>query len=88
MCYALVELKETNTWLRDYHSKMLQMVATTIVNSEKTLFALRKKGYKTGKLHFKNLLNFKSFTYNQSGFKLEKHGQTNLLWLSKTGNLS
>ena len=85
MCYALVELKETNTWLRDYHSKMLQMVATTIVNSEKTLFALRKKGYKTGKLHFKNHLNFKSFTYNQSGFKLEKHGQTNLLWLSKIG---
>lgn len=85
MCYALVELKETNTWLKDYHSKMLQMVATTLVNSEKTLLALRKKGYKTGNLHFKNHLNFNSFTYNQSGFRLEKHGQTNLLWLSKIG---
>lgn len=44
-----------------------------------------KKGYKTGNLRFKNHLNFNSFTYNQSGFRLEKHGQTDLLWLSKIG---
>lgn len=52
MCYVLVELKDTNTWLRNYHSKMLQMVATTLVNSEKTLLALRKKRIQNRKFTF------------------------------------
>ncbi len=85
MCYALVEFKEQNTWLRNYHSKMLQMVTNTLANSQKAIIALRRKGYKTGDLRLKRPTNFKSFTYNQSGFRLERHGGTDLLWLSKIG---
>ena len=29
--------------------------------------------------------DYNSFTYNQSGFRIERHGNTDLLWLSKIG---
>jgi putative transposase len=34
--YALTELKEQHLWLRNYHSKMLQMVCKQIADARKT----------------------------------------------------
>jgi putative transposase len=44
---------------------------------------LREHGRKTGRLKY--LEEYNTFVYNQSGFKIERHGNTNLLWLSKLG---
>jgi len=85
MQFALTELKEEEPWLRNYHSKMLQMVVHKIEASRKSLRALQENGHKTGKLGAIRIENYNSFTYNQSGFKIERHGNTDLLWLSKLG---
>lgn len=85
MNYALTELKEQEPWLYNYHSKMLQMVSKQVAASTKALSVLKKNGYKIGRLHYLAHDKYNSFTYNQSGFRLEKHGQTDLLWISKIG---
>ncbi len=85
MQFALTELKEQETWLRNYHSKMLQMVIHKIDSSKKALRMLRRNGHKIGKLQFIKYEDYNSFIYNQSGFKIERHGNTDLLWLSKIG---
>lgn len=85
MQFALTELKEEESWLQDFHSKMLQMVVHKIDGSRKALKVLNRNGRKTGKLAFARADDYNSFTYNQSGFKIVRHGQTDLLWLSKIG---
>lgn len=85
MQFALTELKEHEPWLRSYHSKMLQMVVHKIDASRKSGFALGRNGHKVGKLVFAKEADYSSFTYNQSGFKIERHGKTDLLRLSKIG---
>lgn len=85
MNYILTELKQSEPWLYNYHSKMLQMVSTQIEGSEKTLIELSKKGHKTGQLGFARYNEFRTFTYNQSGYKFEPHGDKTLLYLSKIG---
>lgn len=72
MQFALTELKEQEPFLRNYHSKMLQMVVHKIVAANKTL---RKNGHKTGRLHYLTDGECNSFTYNQSGFRIEKNGK-------------
>jgi len=83
--YYLTELKQSEDWLYQYHSKMLQTVSTQIDSAQKALIELNKKGYKTGKLRFCRYYDYYTFTYNSSGFKLEKHGDKTLLHLSKIG---
>jgi putative transposase len=85
MNYILTELKQSKSWLYNYHSKMLQMVSTQIESAEKSLIELNKKDHKIGKLRFIKYNKYRTFTYNQSGYKLEKHGDQNLLYLSKIG---
>ncbi len=85
MNYILTELKQSEPWLYNYHSKMLQMVSTQLEGAEKSLIELTKKGHKTGKIRFAKYNEFRTFTYNQSGYKLEKHGDKTLLHLSKIG---
>ena len=46
---------------------------------------LRRNGHRVGRLHFIKRDEYNTFTYNQYGFKLEHHGNTDLLWLSKIG---
>jgi len=84
MQFALTELKEQETFLRNYHSKMLQMVCHKVDTANKSLAALRKNGHKIGKLHYVRSDDYKSFTYNQSGFDITIDG---MLWLSKIGKL-
>lgn len=83
MNYILTELKQSESWLYQYHSKMLQMVSTQLEGAEKALIELNKKGYKTGQLRFARYNEFRTFTYNQSGFKLNN----NKLFLSKIGDI-
>jgi putative transposase len=81
MQFALVELKESHPWLCNYHSKMLQMVVHQIDAARSALKTLSEHGRKTGKLKYSEECN--TFVYNQSGFKIERHGKTHTIWLSK-----
>ena len=83
MNYILTELKQSESWLYNYHSKMLQMVSTQLEGAEKSLIELSKKGHKTGQLRFARYNEFRTFIYNQSGFKLDN----NKLFLSKIGDI-
>lgn len=83
MQFALTELKEQEPFPRNYHSKMLQMVVHKIDAANKALRALRRNGHKIGGLHYLTHEECNSFTYNQSGFKIEGDE----LWLSKIGNI-
>jgi len=85
MNYILTELKQSEQWLYNYHSKMLQMVSTQLEGAEKSLIEKSKKGHKTGQLRFARYNEYRTFTYNQSGYKLEKHGNQDLLYFSKIG---
>jgi putative transposase len=72
MNYALTELKEQHPWLRNYHSKMLQMVGKQVASARKVA---------KGRLSYR--YNFTAFTYNQTGFRIEN----NKLSLSKIGSI-
>ncbi len=85
MQFALTELKEDEEWLRLYHSKMLQMIPHRIDSARKALKALRNNGHKVGELTYARRDEWNTIEYNQSGFKIERHGETDLLWLSKIG---
>jgi putative transposase len=83
MHLALTEFKERYPWLYNYHSKMLQMVITRIDSARKTISAHRRNGRRVGKMRYLQDWRNNSFTYNQSGFKIEE----NRLWLSKIGSI-
>ena len=85
MQFALTELKEQEPFLRNYHSKMLQMVCHKVDAANKALMALRRNGHKIGRLHYLKSEDYNSFTYNQSGFDITIDGK---LWLSKIGKLA
>ena len=64
------------------------MVLHQLYSNLKTLSQLKKKGKKAGKLHFKSKGWYKTFIYNQSGFKPIKTGKRfDLLHLSKIGDI-
>jgi len=83
MNYALTELKEQQLALQKYHSKMLQMVSTKVAGAWDALEELKKRGYKTGKLRLLEEDECNSFTYNQSGFRIDN----SKLHLSKIGRI-
>lgn len=74
MNYALTELKEQHPWLRNYHSKMLQMVGKQVAAARKTA---------TNRLSYRHHVDFNTFTYNQTGFRIDGNG----LLLSKIGRI-
>ena len=83
MQFALTELKEEESFLRNYHSKMLQMVVHRIDAANNALKALRQNGHRVGRLHYLTDGEYNSFTYNQSGFKIEG----SKIYLSKIGSI-
>ena len=85
MQYMLTELKQSEPWLYNYHSKMLQSIASQVAGAEKALKALSKNGHKSRQLKFARYNEYRTFTYNQSGYKFERHGEKYLLYLSKIG---
>ena len=83
---TLPKLKHEYPELKQAHSKVLQMVLHQLYSNLHILAELKKNGRKVGRLRFKGAGWFKSFTYNQSGFKLvEGSGKRKELWLSKIG---
>ena len=85
MNYFLTELKQQEPWLYNYHSKMLQMISTQIDGAQKALMRLHENGHKAGKIRFARYDEYRTFTYNQSGYKLEQSGGKDVLHLSKIG---
>jgi putative transposase len=75
MNYALTELKEQHPWLRNYHSKMLQMVCKQVAAARKVA---------TGKLKYRKDDDYNSFTYNQTGFRID----SGVLALSRIGGMN
>ncbi|PKK85262.1 MAG: transposase [Thermoplasmata archaeon HGW-Thermoplasmata-1] len=84
----LPKLKEEHPELKKVHSKVLQMETYRLFSNLKALSELKKKGRKAGRLRFKGKGWFKTFTYNQSGFKLVETGKRlDNLHLSKIGDI-
>jgi len=85
---TLPKLKRKQPELEQVHSKVLQMVLHQLYSNLRALAELKRNGRKVGRLRFKGRGWFKSFTYNQSGFRLIKgHGKRRELWLSKIGGI-
>lgn len=87
MQFALTDLKENEPWLKLYHSKMLQMIPHRIDRARRSLIEKKRRGYRTGQLQYAKRDEWNTFEYNQSGFKIERHGNSDLLWLSKIGRM-
>ncbi len=84
----IVDLKICEPELTEAYSKALQPECDKLFSNLSALSALKKKGRRVGRLRFKSRKVFKSFTYNQSGFKLIKtKNRLDLLHLSKIGSL-
>ena len=85
---TLPKLKHEHPELKQVHSKVLQMVLHQLYSNLRALAELKRNGRKVGRLRFKERGWFKSFTYNQSGFKtIEGHGKRRELWLSEIGSI-
>ena len=81
------KLKMEKPELNNVYSKVLQMVLHRLYSNLKALSRLKKNG-KVGRLRFKSKGRYKSFIYNQSGFKLIKTGKRlDILHLSKIGDI-
>jgi len=83
----LPKLKKEKPELKEVYSKVLQMVLYQLYSNLKALAKLKRNGKKVGKLRYKGKW-FKTFVYNQSGFKIIKTGKRlDKLHLSKIGNI-
>jgi len=84
------ELPDLKKWwdgLSDVYSKVLQTVVERLFDNLNGLSKLKDKGYGVGQLKWKPPREFRSFTYSQSGFKLDKKGGQTVLSLSKLGDI-
>ena len=85
---SLPKLKEKHPELKEVYSKVLQYESWRLFSNLRSLAGLKKNGKKVGKLRFKGKGWFKTFTYNQSGFKIIETGKRHdLLHLSKIGDI-
>ncbi|MFX0163106.1 MAG: RNA-guided endonuclease InsQ/TnpB family protein [Candidatus Hodarchaeota archaeon] len=85
---SIPALKEKNPELKKVYSKVLQYESYRLFSNLRALARLKKNGKKVGKLRFKGKGWFKTFTYNQSGFKIIETGKRyDLLHLSKMGDI-
>ena len=84
----LPDLKICEPELKQVYSKTLQYECYRLFSNLKGLSKLKKNNRKTGRLRFKGKNWFKTFIYNQSGFKLINNGKRHqLLHLSKIGQI-
>ena len=84
----LTRLKKEWPELNEVYSKCLQPERDRLYANIASLRELKKHGHKVGKLRFKPSQRFRTFTYNQSGFKLlPKNEKFCLLHLSKIGDI-
>ncbi|WP_158059630.1 RNA-guided endonuclease InsQ/TnpB family protein [Halorussus halophilus] len=84
------QLPDLKSWwddLGDVHSKVLQMVVKRVYDNLSTLKAQKENGRAVGMLKWKPPREYRSLTYNQSGFKLKNTSGRPVLWLSKIGEI-
>jgi len=85
---SLPELKEQYPELKKVYSKALHYEPYRLFSNLRGLARLKKNGKKVGRLRFKGKGWFKTFTYNQKGFKIIETGKRcELLHLSKIGDI-
>jgi len=84
---TLPDLKSWWNDLNDVHSKVLQMVVKRVYDNLSTLKAQKENGRAVGMLKWKPPREYRSLTYNQSGFKLKNTSGRSVLWLSKIGEI-
>jgi putative transposase len=85
---SIPKLKEEYTELKEVYSKVLQYESYRLFSNLRALARLKKNGKKVGRLRFKGEGWFKTFVYNQSGFKIvETNKRCQLLHLSKIGDM-
>ncbi|MFC7325970.1 RNA-guided endonuclease InsQ/TnpB family protein [Halorubrum rutilum] len=83
----LPDLKSWWNDLGDVHSKVLQMVVKRVYDNLSTLKAQKENGHTVGMLKWKPPREYRSLTYNQSGFELKNTSGRPTLWLSKIGEI-
>ena len=83
----LPDLKSWWDALEDVHSKVLQMVVKRVYDNLSTLKAQKENGHAVGMLKWKPPREYRSLTYNQSGFELKHTSGRPVLWLSKIGEV-
>jgi putative transposase len=84
------EIPDLKDWwdeLTDVYSKVLQPTVMRIADNIKGLGKLKENGYGVGRLEWKPPREFRSFTYNQKGFELDKKGGQTVLSLSKLADI-
>ncbi|MFB1065007.1 RNA-guided endonuclease InsQ/TnpB family protein [Natrinema sp. H-ect4] len=69
---ALPALKQQWTDLKQVYSTVLQKAVERIRTNINNLGKLKSKGYDVGSLNWKGPREYRSFTYRQSGFELDK----------------
>ncbi len=81
------DMKICDSKFKKLHSKAMQYECYRLFSNLQALRKSKEKR-KIGKLRYKGKGWFKTFTYNQSGFKLLDNGRRlQILWLSKIGNI-
>ncbi|MBU4266040.1 MAG: transposase [Candidatus Altiarchaeales archaeon] len=70
----LPRLANENPHYANIHSKTRQYVLFQLYSNLKVLSRLKKNGRKVGRLRFKKYGRYKTFVYNQTGFKLIGNG--------------
>jgi putative transposase len=80
-------LKDWWDGLSDVYSTVLQTAVMRIEQNVKSLGGLKENGYDVGQLNWKPPREFRSFTYSQSGFELDKKGGQTVLSLSKLADI-
>jgi putative transposase len=84
----LPKLKKEHPNLQNIYSKVLQYENYRLHSNIMALHKLKTKGKKIGRLRFKGKGWFKTFVYNQSGFKIiERNRRYEILHLSKIGDI-
>tara|TARA_Y100000034_G_C6896799_1_gene413632 strand:+ start:585 stop:1778 length:1194 start_codon:yes stop_codon:yes gene_type:complete len=84
----LPDLKICEPELRSVYAKTLQYECYRLFSNLRGLSQSKKNSRKIGKLRFKGKNWFKTFTYNQYGFKLINNGKRHqILHLSKIGKI-
>ena len=80
----IISLKRLRPEFSRIHSQVLQNISKRIKDGYTNFYARRRAGLKAGLSRFKKYGKYKSFTYPQSGFRVEK----SRLHLSKIGDIT
>jgi len=72
---------------RPEDTDLIQTVVERLFDNLNGLSKLKENGYGVGQLKWKPPRKFRSFTYSQSGFKLDKKGGQTVLSLSKLADI-